>query len=76
MTEPFASEADDTRTEGAQPATPDTAGVRGGDADRMDSPGEGSGGVPAAGADGQTAAREDLRQSLGERSENAGREDS
>ena len=50
-------------------------GVLGGSADRMDSPGEGSGGMPAAGADGSTAAREDLRVDLGERSEEAGRED-
>ena len=72
MTEP-----DNTRTTGPSPSTDDAAaqGVRGGNADRLDSPGEGSGGVPAAGADGQTAAREDLRQSLGERAETAGRED-
>lgn len=78
MTEPRSddtSSTDNTRTSGAEPASPDQAGVRGGDADRMDSPGEGSGGVPGAGADGQTAAREDLRQSLGERAETAGRED-
>lgn len=72
MTEP-----DSTRTTGPSPSTDDrdTRGVRGGDADRLDSPGAGSGGVPGAGADGQTAAREDLRQSLGERAETAGRED-
>ena len=74
MTEPFASESDDTRTEGADPATGDTAGVRGGSADRMDPPGEGAGGVPGAGADGETAAREQLRKDLGERAESAGTE--
>jgi hypothetical protein len=61
---------DNTRVqEGAAPADPAdaAAGVRGGSADRMDSPGEGSGGVPAAGADGSTGAREQLRKDLGER---------
>ena len=68
MTEPFSSQADDTRTEAPQPASADAAGVRGGDADeRMDSPGEGSGGLPGAGADGETGAREALRVELGER---------
>jgi hypothetical protein len=33
----------------------------------MDSPGEGSGGLPGAGADGETGAREALRKDLGER---------
>lgn len=69
---------DNTRTSG-----PDTTGdttseqptVSGGSADRLDSPGEGSGGLPGAGADGQTEARERLRQDLGERSPDAGTED-
>jgi hypothetical protein len=50
-------------------------GVSGGSANRLDPPGPGSGGVPAAGADGSTAAREQLRAGLGERSPDAGRED-
>ena len=70
MTEP----TDNTRTSGPAPSS-ESPGVLGGDADRLDSPGEGSGGVPSAGADGETAAREDLRESLGERSGTAGRED-
>ena len=75
MTEPFASQSDNTRTEAPGPAEPDEAGVRGGDAaDRMDSPGAGSGGLPGGGADGETAAREQLREDLGERSSAAGRE--
>ena len=62
-----------TTSEGAAPARPDDAarGVLGGDADRMDAA-PGSGGVPAAGADGETAAREQLRQDLGERPTDAG----
>ncbi|MBW3638644.1 MAG: hypothetical protein KY451_02125 [Actinobacteria bacterium] len=48
-------------------------GVRGGDADRMD-PGP-PGGVPSAGADGETGAREELRKDLGERSPDSGTED-
>lgn len=76
MTEPLEQQSDDTRTGGPVPATGEEAGVRGGDAaDRMDSPGPGSGGLPGGGADGETAAREDLRASLGERSATAGRED-
>lgn len=61
---------------GADPGRPDDAarGVLGGDADRMDSPGEGSGGMPAAGADGSTQAREQLRKDLGERPADAGTE--
>ena len=47
-------------------------GVRGGDADRMD-PGP-LGGVPSAGAGGETATREQLRKKLGERSPDAGTE--
>lgn len=73
MTEPELS--DNTRKSGAAPDTADETGVRGGDPDRLDSPGPGSGGVPAAGADGETGAREDLRTSLGERTPAAGRED-
>ena len=45
------------------------------DADRMDSPGPGSGGLAGAGADGQTGAREQLRQDLGERSPEMGTEE-
>lgn len=66
---------DNTRTSGgASPADPADAatGVRGGSADRLDAPGEGSGGVPAAGADGSTAAREELRKEFGERPADAG----
>ena len=70
MTEP----SDNTRTSGPAPSS-EAPGVSGGSADRMDSPGEGSGGLAGAGADGETAAREDLRESLGERSGTAGRED-
>ena len=75
MTEPFSSQSDNTRTEAPQPATADHTGVRGGDAaERMDSPGPGSGGLPGGGADGETGAREQLRQDLGERSESQGSE--
>lgn len=70
MTEP----TDNTSTSGAAPSS-ESPGVRGGSADRLDSPGEGSGGLPGAGADGQTGAREDLRESLGERADTAGRDD-
>jgi hypothetical protein len=70
MTEP----TDNTRTSGPAPSS-ESPGVLGGSADRLDPPGEGSGGLPGAGADGQTAAREDLRESLGERAGTAGRED-
>jgi hypothetical protein len=66
---------DNTRKSGPDTSTREQAGVRGGDPDRLDSPGEGSGGVPSAGADGETEAREELRKDLGERSEAAGRED-
>ncbi len=68
---------DSTSThEGGAPASPDDAatGVRGGDPERMDAA-PGSGGMPAAGADGSTEAREQLRKDLGERSEAAGTED-
>jgi hypothetical protein len=67
--------SDNTRSAGAQPSTGEEPGVRGGSADRLDSPGSGSGGLPGGGADGETAAREDLRTSLGERAATAGRED-
>ncbi|MGI8536094.1 MAG: hypothetical protein ACR2K2_06250 [Mycobacteriales bacterium] len=70
MTEP----TDNTRTSGSAPdSASEPQGVRGGDADRMD-PGP-LGGVPAAGADGETAAREELRKDLGERAPTAGTED-
>lgn len=71
------SPADDNLTtqEGAAPASSDDAarGVLGGPAERMDAA-PGSGGVPAAGADGSTEAREQLRKDLGERSDDAGTE--
>ena len=73
MTEMF----DNTNSqEGAAPAKREDAarGVLGGDADRMDSPGPGSGGLPGAGADGETGAREQLRKDLGERSSDMGTE--
>jgi hypothetical protein len=44
----------------------DPGGVKGGNPDRLDAAPH-SGGMPAAGADGQTAAREQLRKDLGER---------
>jgi hypothetical protein len=75
MTSP--TPADSTTThEGGAPASPHDAatGVRGGDAERMDAA-PGSGGMPAAGADGQTEAREQLRKDLGERGPQAGTED-
>ena len=76
MTEPFSSTSDDTRSQGIQPSTTEEAGVRGGDAaDRMDSPGPGSGGMPSAGADGETGAREQLRKDLGERAQGMGTEE-
>lgn len=69
MTEPSSSPTDNTRTSGPQPSSLEEPGVRGGDAaERMDSPGAGSGGVAGAGADGETGAREQLRKDLGERS--------
>ena len=73
---PEPQQSDDTRATGAQPSTGPEPGVRGGDAaDRMDSPGEGSGGLPGAGADGQTGAREQLRKDLGERDASMGTEE-
>jgi hypothetical protein len=75
MTEPTPQTSDDTRNDAPQPSGLEEPGVRGGDAaDRMDAPGEGSGGLPGAGADGETAAREALRKDLGERSPQAGEE--
>ena len=75
MTEPFSQQSDNTRTSGPQPSGSDEPGVRGGDAaDRMDSPGEGSGGLAGAGADGETGAREQLRKDLGERDAGLGEE--
>jgi hypothetical protein len=65
---------DNTRKTGPDASTGEEAGVRGGDPDRLDSPGKGSGGVPSAGADGETEAREELRKDLGERSDDAGTE--
>ena len=65
---PEPQQSDDTRASGPQPSTGPEPGVRGGNAaDRMDSPGPGSGGLPGAGADGETGAREQLRKDLGER---------
>ena len=75
MTEPFSQQSDDTRASGPQPSTGEDPGVRGGDADRMDPAGPGSGGLPGGGADGETAAREQLRQDRGERSAGTGTED-
>jgi hypothetical protein len=78
MTAPLPEQSDNTRTPGPAAADPEDSravgGVQGGSADRLDSPGPGSGGVPGAGADGQTAAREQLREDLGERASTAGRE--
>ena len=74
MTEMF----DDTHSqEGGSAAThaDQAKGVLGGDADRMDSPGPGSGGLAGAGADGETGAREQLRKDLGERPAGAGTEE-
>ena len=74
MTEPT-QDIDNTRTGAPQPSGLDEPGVRGGDAtDRMDPAGPGSGGLPGAGADGETGAREALRTDLGERSPGMGTE--
>lgn len=54
--------------------TPDDRHVSGGDPERMDSA-PGSGGMPSAGADGETAAREQLRKERGERPADAGTEE-
>jgi hypothetical protein len=74
MTSPLPADSTSS-TEGASRASADDAatGVRGGPADRMDAA-PGSGGLAGAGADGQTGAREQLRQDLGERSPDAGTE--
>lgn len=75
MTEPLPQQSDNTRNDAPQPSGLEEPGVRGGDAaDRMDSPGAGSGGLPGAGADGETEAREQLRKDLGERSPEMGTE--
>jgi hypothetical protein len=69
MTQPEISQPDDTsHLEGYRNQDDGSAGVRGGDAERMD--GENVG----RGADGDTVAREELRVGLGERSEAAGEE--
>lgn len=57
-----------------EPATTTAPHVSGGDADRMDPAGPGTGGMQA-GADGETAAREQLRKDLGERRQDAGTDD-
>ena len=77
MTEPFSQQSDDTRASGpSQANAAGEHGVLGGDAtDRMDSPGPGSGGMPSAGADGETGAREQLRKDLGERAASTGTEE-
>jgi hypothetical protein len=77
MSEPFSQQSDDTRASGADKTNAaGEHGVLGGDAaDRMDSPGPGSGGLPGGGADGETAAREQLRKDLGERSDSLGSEE-
>ena len=76
MTEPTPQTSDDTRNDAPQPSGLEEPGVRGGNAaDRMDSPGAGSGGLAGAGADGETGAREALRKDLGERSPGMGTED-
>ena len=76
MTEPTPQTSDNTSTDAPRPSGLDEPGVRGGDAaDRMDSAGPGSGGMPGAGADGETGAREALRKDLGERSSELGTEE-
>ncbi len=76
MTEPFSTQSDDTRASGpTQSDAADEHGVLGGDAaERMDPAGPGSGGLPGGGADGETAAREQLRKDLGERDASLGTE--
>ena len=75
MTEPLPQTSDTTNTDAPRPSGLEEPGVRGGDAaDRMDSAGPGSGGMPGAGADGETGAREQLRKDLGERSPDMGTE--
>ena len=76
MTEPLPQTSDNTRNDAARPSGLEEPGVRGGDAaDRMDAAGPHSGGMPSAGADGQTGAREALRKDLGERSADTGTEE-
>jgi len=76
MTEPMPQQSDNTSTDAPRPSGLEEPGVRGGDAaDRMDSAGPGSGGLPGAGADGETGAREQLRKDLGERSATTGTEE-
>jgi hypothetical protein len=76
MNEPTPQQSDNTRTDGPSPSGLEEPGVRGGNADeRMDPPGEGSGGLPGGGADGETAAREQLRKDLGERAPGQGTEE-
>ena len=67
------NEDNTTTKEGAAPERAGDAesGVLGGDPERMDAA-PGSGGVPSAGADGETGAREALRKDLGERADDAG----
>ena len=75
MTEPMPQQSDDTRNDAPRPSGLEEPGVRGGDAaDRMDSPGAGSGGLAGGGADGETGAREQLRKDLGERAPQLGTE--
>jgi hypothetical protein len=72
MTEPI----DNTRSERPTSVpSVDDAAVSGGGADRLDAPGAGSGGLPGGGADGETAAREQLRKDLGERAPGMDTED-
>lgn len=64
----------DHTTSGAPTGADATAAdpqISGGPADRLDTAGKGSGGIRGAGADGETAAREELRKDLGERPEGA-----
>jgi hypothetical protein len=75
MTSPIPADSTGSQ-EGAAPATAEDAraGARGGPADRMDAA-PGSVGLAGAGADGETAAREQVRKDLGERAEGAGEQD-
>jgi hypothetical protein len=72
MTLPNQDDATTTREGAARERAADAErGVRGGDPGRMDAA-PGSGGMPSAGADGETGAREQLRKDLGERPADAG----
>lgn len=76
MTEPLDDVLRDNTTtqDGLTPqADRDPGGLKGGDPSRLDAE-PGSGGMPAGGADGQTAAREQMRKDLGERAPSAGTE--